>query len=284
MRTQFANLASVACLTVLIGNTPAPCDPPASAPAIIPASSKLDIDPTETIPIFGWWSNGKELLLILENGAFRFWDQPNRFFAPTKSGRWDRQNYRTFWIEPYVDKKNPGVMPARIRCAMRRSDGVVFADVGSALGMRQMNEAPTAPEDLYVGRWSGPGGSLTLSADGKYELLSSPSSTNDPALVSRASHSGTWTFDGQYIRLISNRSTQNPIICAVVDRPSTNDVANKSNLSTTDQRAKKSNPANEALTTPIGELRRMVPVTPSAPIVPAAPAAPIIPPAASPVP
>lgn len=270
MKTQLATLASAACLAVLVVHANAPCDPPASAPAIIPSSSKLDIDPTEKIQIFGWWSNGKESLLIQENGAFRFWDQPNRFLAPAKSGRWDRQNYQTFWIEPYIDKKNPGLMPARIRCAMRRSDGVLFADVGSALGMRHLTEAPPASEDLYVGRWTGPGGSLALSADGRYELLSSPSSTNDPALVSRSSHSGTWTFDGQYIRLLSDRSTQNPIICAVVDRPKASGDAQGGN--------RKSDFASEALTTPIGELRRVGPVMPVMPITP------INPPAASPSP
>ena len=278
MKIQFATLASAACLVVLVVHANAPCDPPASAPAIIPAGSKLDIDPTEKIKIFGWWSNEKSLLLIQENGAFRFWDQPNRFLAPAKSGRWDRQNYQTFWIEPYIDKKNPGIMPARIRCAMRRIDGVLFADVGSALNMRHLTEAPPAPEDPYVGRWSGPGGSLTLAADGRYELLSSPSSTNDPALVSRSSHSGSWTFDGQYIRLLSDRSTQNPIICAVVDRPSANDVANKSNSSSTTQgENKKSDSSNEALTTPIGELRRVV-------VAPVMPVMPLNPPAASPSP
>lgn len=97
-----------------------------SAPAIIPANSKLDIDPTETISIIGWWTNGEEIMLIKQDGAFNWWGQPNRFRPPSKIGRWDRQNYRTFWLEPYVDRKNPGVMPPRIRAPMRRTDGKIL--------------------------------------------------------------------------------------------------------------------------------------------------------------
>lgn len=115
-------------------------------------------------------------------------------------------------------------MPPRIRAPMRRTDGKIFIDAGSALNMLHVDVAPVAPEDLYVGKWSGPGGSLLLAADGRYDLDASPASsstppTNDPALLSRASHNGTWSFDGQYIRLLSDGSAQNPVICAVVDRP-----------------------------------------------------------------
>ena len=264
--------ALTACLTALCVQTAAIAqDQKPSAPAIIPANSKLDIDPTETISIIGWWTNGEEIMLIKQDGAFNWWGQPNRFRPPSKIGRWDRQNYRTIWLEPYVDRKNPGVMPPRIRAPMRRTDGKIFIDAGSALNMLHVDVAPVAPEDLYVGKWSGPGGSLILAADGRYQLESSPPSANppsrnDPALLSRASHNGTWSFDGQYIRLLSDGSAQNPVICAVVDRPDRSGAKNSESDGGSDAGSKKSSdPMNEALTTPLGELRRITPITPITP-------------------
>ena len=259
--------ALTACVTALCVHTAAIAqNQKPSAPAIIPASSKLDIDPTETISIIGWWTNGEEIMLIKKDGAFNWWGQPNRFRPPSKIGRWDRQNYRTFWLEPYVDRKNPGVMPPRIRAPMRRTNGKIFVDAGLALNMLHVDEAPAAPEDLYVGKWSGPGGSLLLAADGRYDLDASPASssasaTNDPALLSRSSHKGTWSFDGQYIRLLSDGSAQNPVICAVVDRP---DRSGKNDSKDDPGSKKSSDPMNEALTTPLGELRRITPITPVA--------------------
>jgi len=264
--------ALTACLTTLCVHTAAIAqDQKPSAPAIIPADSKLDIDPTETISIIGWWTNGEEIMLIKQDGAFNWWGQPNRFRPPSKIGRWDRQNYRTIWLEPYVDRKNPGVMPPRIRAPMRRTDGKIFIDAGLALNMLHVDVAPVAPEDLYVGKWSGPGGSLILTADGRYQLESSPPSENppsrnDPALLSRASHNGTWSFDGQYIRLLSDGSAQNPVICAVVDRPDRSGAKNSGSDGGSDAGSKKSSdPMNEALTTPLGELRRITPIPPITP-------------------
>ena len=275
--------ALAACLTTLCMHTAAVAqDRAPSAPAIIPASSKLDIDPTETISIIGWWTNGKEIMLIKEDGAFNWWGQPNRFLPPSKIGRWDRQNYRTFWLEPYVDRKNPGVMPPRIRAPMRRTDGKIFVDAGSALNMLHYDVAPVAPEDLYVGKWSGPGGNLLLSSNGRYELEASAMPTNDSGLVSRSSHSGTWTFDGQYIRLLSDGTAQNPVICAVVDRPDRTESERDGSESGSISGSKKSaNPMNEALSTPLGELRRVTPVTPQTKN-PDAAAAPVVAPTTAP--
>ena len=151
---------------------------------------------------------------------------------------------------------------------MRRTDGKIFIDAGLALNMLHVDVAPVAPEDLYVGMWSGPGGSLSLAANGRYDLEATPVSTNGPELLSRASHQGTWSFDGQYIRLLSDGSAQNPVICAVVDRPDRAHSKNSGSAGGSDAGSKKSSDRmNEALTTPLGELRR---ITPTPPITPAA--------------
>ncbi len=214
-----------------------------SAPPILPDHPKLDIDPTESVPITGWWVNGKEILFVREDGAFTWWDQPNRFRPPTRTGRWDRQNYRTFWLEPYIDQHNPQQKPPRIRGAMRRVDGVVFVSFNSYETFHQCDGPPPAPEDSYVGTWSGPGGSITLMHDASYELVSNAAKLDNAPPVSRSGHSGTWTFDGKYIILRAAGTTRDPVICTVVDRRS-------------DELTKEKTPV-EALTTPLGELRRV---------------------------
>lgn len=221
-----------------------------SAPPILPDHPKLDIDPTEHIAITGWWVNGKEILFVREDGAFTWWDQPNRFRPPTRTGRWDRQNYRTFWLEPYIDQKDPQRKPPRIRGAMRRADGVVFVTFSSYEPFHQCDAAPPAPEDSYVGRWTGPGGSLTLGHDATYTLVSNVAKLDDAPAVSRSGHSGRWTFDGKYIILRADGTTRDPVICTVVDRPSDEVTKEKTTV--------------EALTTPVGELRRIKPATPPA--------------------
>ncbi|MSR69348.1 MAG: hypothetical protein EXS17_03265 [Phycisphaerales bacterium] len=224
-----------------------------SAPPILPDHPKLDIDPTETLPISGWWANGKEILFVREDGAFTWWDQPNRFRPATKTGRWDRQSYRTFWLEPYIDRKNTQQKPPRLRGAMRRADGVVFVTFDNYATFRQCDAAPLAPEDSYVGTWTGPGGSITLMHDATYLLVSNAASSDNAPPVSRSGHSGTWTFDGKYIILRAagskNDLTTELVICTVVDRPAEGLTAEKANV--------------EALTTPLGELRRIkLPVSP----------------------
>lgn len=200
IRREFALLATLAALLGI--NTLATAQTaPESAPAIIPTDSKLDIDPTETIPIEGWWSNGTQVLHIEKTRAFQWWEQPNRFRAPNKVGRCDRQNYRTIWLQPYADPKDPRAMPARIRAPLRRTDGVVRLDVGESLGLLHLDSAPPAPEDLYVGMWTGPGGSLELAEDGRYELRAARAPSLQADLLSNASHSGVWALEGQLMFL-----------------------------------------------------------------------------------
>lgn len=232
-------IASVFCPTAHAQN---------SAPPILPDHPKLDIDPTEHIAITGWWVNGKEILFVREDGAFTWWDQPNRFRPPTRTGRWDRQNYRTFWLEPYIDKQNPQQKPPRLRGAMRRADGVVFVSFSSYEPFHQCDSPPPAPEDSYLGTWTGPGGSLTLAHDGSYTLASNAAKQDNAPAVSRSGHSGTWIFDGKYIILRAAGTTRDPVICTVVDRPGDPGTNEKTSV--------------EVLTTPLGELRRIKPATP----------------------
>ena len=231
--------ASAFCSAVLAATTP-----PISAPIFFPASGTSDLDPTEIVEITGWWTNEREVLYMRDDGAFYFWDQPNRFRAVSKSGRWDHQNYRTFWLEPYFDPKTPGRSPPRVRAAMRRVEGVLMASLEIAKDLRRVESAPTAPEDSYVGRWIGPGGSLQLDGDGTYELHAAANTDPDAPLISRSGHRGTWSCNEQYIFLSTAGPSSERVICTIVDR---SDPAPPNSPE----------PAKtfEALTTPIGELR-----------------------------
>ncbi len=239
-------LLSAALVALATANAHARQDdaPPTQAPAIIPSNSKLDIDPTERIEIKGWWSNGKEIFLVKSDGAFIWWNQPNRFRAPSMSGRWDRQNYRTFWLEPYAIGPTDHETPKRLRVALRRTDGKIFADVGTHLAFALSESPPAAPEDTYVGRWVGPGGAIDLNADGTYDLRTSAQAAQAP--VTRAAHSGTWTYDGKCVQLRAKGNEGDPLLCTVVDRPAPDAKGSATKT-----------PTIEALTTPIGELQKL---------------------------
>jgi hypothetical protein len=213
-----------------------------SAPPIIPKGAKLDIDPTEQIDVSGWWSNGAVVLSVRSDGSFLMWDQPNRYREPTKRGRWHRQNYRTFWVEPYFDPKTPGNAPPRTRCALRRTGGVLLLDMGDAMGLAQSATPPLAPEDAHVGRWNGPGGTLDLRADGSYSLTAAPppNSAAQPSVLS-----GRWTFDGKVIQLFRGEERDAPLRCVPVARPGSPTADGSASSETV------------ALTTPVGELRRL---------------------------
>lgn len=254
------SLAMSACICFA---APAQDSAPPTAPAIIPISSKLDIDPTEKLAITGWWSNGKQVFVIEKNGAFVMWDQPNRFRKPSRSGRWDRQNYRTFFLEPYVLDQHENDAPKRIRAAMRRTDGVVMVDLPESLGFVRTVTPPPAPEDAYCGTWSGPGGVLDLSADGSYIMLATPSTGTSSAPVRRVAQRGTWSFDAKYIQLQAESGAGSTTACAPMDSK---------------------DPYSDAITSPLGELRRtkpkpagaLSPVSP-APTAPPAPNSPATP-------
>lgn len=232
-----------------------PKPPPDTAPAIIPKGAKLDIDPTEQIDITGWWSNGTVLLHVAADGAFVKWNQPNRYRDPAQRGRWHRQTYRTFWIEPYFNPKTAGTAPPRIRCALRRTGGVLLLDVGSALGLAQSATPPRAPEDAHVGRWSGPGGTLDLANDGSWTMTSAPppNSAAQPSV-----HSGRWTYDGTVILLFRGEDRDAPLRCVPVVRPGSPAADGTATTQVV------------ALTTPAGELRRLPAPPPAAVKAPAA--------------
>lgn len=169
---------AVACIAPSLAADEAPAPPP------VP---KLDIDPTEQIDVRGWWSNGSELLLIQPDGGYRLWRTVNRYLPPNDIGRWDRQTYRTLWLETYR-----GDAHSRDRAHLRREDGVLLLSLRDLEPMKPLARPPRTREDTLLGTWSGPPGSLSLRDDGTYAFTVARTGPQDRQPLRMGSHSGTW--------------------------------------------------------------------------------------------
>ena len=179
----------------------------APPPPPIPA---LDIDPTEQIDFKGWWSNGRELLLIQADGAYKLWKGTNRYLAPDDIGRWDRQTYRTFWLETYR-----GDAHSRDRAHLRRDDGILLMSLRDLQPMKQLARPPHTREDTLVGAWSGPPGTLTLRDDGTYSFSVSKAGPKDRQPARLGSHTGTWLVRDDTV-MLSQGSRSQPVVATIV--------------------------------------------------------------------
>jgi hypothetical protein len=203
-----AHAASVlACISILCSGSIASAQSEAPPPPPIPA---LDIDPTEEIDVRGWWSNGRELLLIETDGKYKLWKGTNRFVAPDDVGRWDRQTYRTLWLETYRAEKH-----SRDRAHLRREDGKLLMSLRDLEPMQQLARPPHTREDTIVGVWSGPPGTLTLRDDGTYSLEVQKPGAKDRQPVRLGSHSGTWLVRDDTVVLSQGAHAQ-PVVAGLV--------------------------------------------------------------------
>ena len=64
----------------------------------LPPGSVLDFDPAKPESVNGWWTNGRELMRLDPNGAYRMWLTQDRFQRPIEVGAWRRSNYVYFEI------------------------------------------------------------------------------------------------------------------------------------------------------------------------------------------
>lgn len=197
----------IALASALLTGPHAAAQSEAPAPPPIPA---LDIDPTEQIDVKGWWCNGRELLLIQADGGYKLWKGTNRFLAPDDIGRWDRQTYRTFWLETYR-----GDAHSRDRAHLRREDGILLMSLRDLQPMKQLARPPHTREDTLVGAWSGPPGTLTLREDGTYSFSVSKAGPKDRQPARLGSHSGTWLVRDDSV-VLSQGSRSQPVVAAIV--------------------------------------------------------------------
>ena len=204
-RALHALAAALSCGGPLLPLASAQSDAPVPPP--IPA---LDIDPTEEIDVRGWWSNGRELLLIQADGAYKLWKGTNRFLAPDDIGRWDRQTYRTLWLETYRGQKH-----SRDRAHLRREDGTLLLTVRDLQPMQPLTRPPHTREDTFVGSWSGPPGTLVLRDDGTYSFSVAKSDPKDRQPARLGSHSGTWLVRDDTL-VLTQGDRMKPVTAAIV--------------------------------------------------------------------
>jgi hypothetical protein len=209
MRSMSLTLAAMAALAAgsMAPAVPAAAQSEAPKPPPIPA---LDIDPTEQIDVRGWWSNGTELLLIQADGGYRLWKGISRYRAPDDIGRWDRQTYRTLWLETYR-----GAVHTRDRAHLRREDGILLLTLRDLQPMKPLARPPHTREDTIVGTWSGPPGTLQLRDDGTYSFSVSKGDPKDRQPARLGSHTGTWLLkDGNVV--LSQGERVQPVLAALV--------------------------------------------------------------------
>ena len=124
----------------------------------------LDFDPAHPERVDGWWTNGKELLCLDPNGAYRLWVSQDRFKRPVEYGAWRRSNYFFFDLEPYRAK--PGT---RFRVNMQKDRGTTEL-VRDGMGpFRSVPAPPRVMADEMLGSWISPTEQLLVFENGRYE-------------------------------------------------------------------------------------------------------------------
>lgn len=172
-------------------------------------STPLPLDPTRPVPMVGWWTNGHQMLHLADDGSFRFWSSMNRFDAPFQTGRWSRQNYMTLWLEPYAMR-----VPERTRGELERAGSEVHLRIEGFPAMVRFDEAPSSIEERLVGTWSGVGGTLRITSEGRYRA-EAPSTGLQGAPIALAGHSGRWLVDGATLLLLPDSPSVPPVVLAI---------------------------------------------------------------------
>jgi len=171
-------------------------------------STPLALDPTAPVPVEGWWSNGRQLLTLESDGAFRLWSGMNRFDMPLQTGRWSRPTYAVVELEPYGTR-----VPERNRCQLESAGTEVRLVIPGVDPMLRFEAAPPAIEDRLVGTWRGPGGLLQLLSDGRYRADAPTSGASRP--IALAGHGGRWMVDESNLLLIPDSPSVPTVILAV---------------------------------------------------------------------
>jgi len=194
--------------------TPAPTQPdavPAPTPAVLGPhmTASVNLDPERPAPIVGWWSNGTQLLDVAPGGAYRLFASQSRYLKPIEVGRWHRQNYAAFWLDPYSARKEQ-----RTRVALSKIDDALVVTVRNFEPMTRSDAPPVAEEDFVIGLWLGAGGSLDLQPTMRYHFVA-PQRPSEGRPVVIASHRGTWHLEGGRVELIPD----SPSVATVLFEP-----------------------------------------------------------------
>jgi hypothetical protein len=148
----------------------------------------LELDPTEKIEFFGWWSSGAALLRLDEAESFVLWSGTNVYHKPAERGRWRQANYAELWIEPYHQIRHH-----QTRVGVSKIDGRVALNLEGYAPFFRVDGPPSSPEDQVIGAWIGERGSLRLDGDMTCEFVNTKA-TDAPVAVTR--YRGSWRLDG----------------------------------------------------------------------------------------
>lgn len=201
--------ASLVCVSLLVG-----CEPDRAKTSSNPTlaahrdSTPLPLDPTTPVPVEGWWSNGRQLLHLDDDGSYRLWANTNRFDIPLQNGRWSRATYAAVELEPYAIRT-----PERTRCDLETSGSEVRLVIPGVEPMVRFDAAPPTVEERLVGTWRGAGGTLRLMDDGRYRAEAPSGGASQP--VALAGHGGRWLYEGATLLLLPDSPSVPTVTIAV---------------------------------------------------------------------
>lgn len=224
--------------------------------------SPIEFDPANPEPVTGWWTNGKELMRLETNGAYRLWMTQDRFQRPVEVGAWRRSNYVYFELEPYRVK--PGT---RIKLQLIKEDGETKIERAGSDHFRRVAVPPRVFADDAIGAWTAPTEQLVIMDNGRYEYRRTAAS-------GVTQHSGIWRTDGDIVYL----APDSPVV-ETIRLQGVRDAEGKLELATGNGRFSRVRPEAPPLG---GQAPAAAPATPPANAAPEAPSRPATRPATPP--
>ena len=175
----------------LIASPPLPDESSDPRPPIIVRT--LQMNPEKPREIVGWWVGRDGLIEIARDGRYRHWPTIDRFAPPEEYGRWHRENHAVFWLEAYTIPK-----VSRRRAALWLRNDALMTDLTRDEHPFQWRKTPPSiPAEDLIGVWEGPGGTLELTTDRRYQWTAPD--TDHPAMI--AGQRGLWSLgpDGRFV-------------------------------------------------------------------------------------
>lgn len=158
--------------------------------------STLELDPANPIVIAGWWDNGRYLLEVEYDFAYRIRQGHYPDSTVIERGRWTRDNHADFELEPYNVGK---VQPERVALSLDKGDPV--ATIKGLAPFRKLSKPPRKLVDQLVGTWRGTPGTLLLERNGAFALKKSDE--DDPI-------DGAWRIERGSLILDPSASSEDP--------------------------------------------------------------------------
>ncbi len=183
-------------------------------PEPVVISLPLNFDPTEEYDLPRWWSNGKELLHLLDKGDYRLYTDNNRYHRPVERGQWSQLSYAALWLDPYAQRSAEAA-----RATISRAKGVLVLNYRRFAAMVELELPPEVLEDRLIGGWRGDSGILRLGADLRYSLSLPPPQGARQATL--GSQEGAWLLEGDTILLAPDSAALPPTTVRVRDEDDT---------------------------------------------------------------